>query len=122
MARDMHFGAGLELFVWARELRKRMTPAEKLLWNKLKNGIYGYKFRRQHPILFFVADFYCHPARLVIEIDGGYHNAKEQHDYDEGRSHELQSLGIKVIRFSNSEVLSNSKKVINAIKDILRQK
>jgi len=66
-----------------------MTSSEKLLWDKLKGKqIYGLRFRRQQAIAFFIADFYCHEVRLVIEIDGEYHN--RQKDYDDGRSAEME--------------------------------
>lgn len=107
----MFFGASPSLFELAKELRNNMTFAEKQLWAKLsKNQINGLKFRRQHPINNFIADFYCHSAKLIIEVDGGIHNF--QKDYDKGRDYELNSLGLKVLRFSNEEVLNDLDKVL----------
>ena len=93
----IYFGAKPKILGHAKELRKDMTDAEKQLWQKLrKRQLQGFKFRRQHPLLQFVADFYCHEAKLVIEVDGGYHQTEEQKELDEGRTHELEQAGIKV--------------------------
>lgn len=105
-----------KLFDFARQNRQKQTQAEALLWQYLRNRqINNYKMRRQHPIGNFVVDFYCHELKLVIEVDGGYHLQKEQTDYDQGRSFELEELGIKVLRFKNDEVLNDINAVIMAI-------
>ena len=102
------------------QLRKTETEAEKLLWEKLKNNqLGGFKFRRQHPISLYIADFYCHRLKLIIEIDGGYHFTKEQIQKDEERTKILEFNGVNVIRFSNDEVLSNIDNVLNEIKKYL---
>ncbi len=117
----MYFGAKPETFEAARILRKNMTLSEKLLWEKLKlKQICGVRFRRQHPIDFFIVDFYCHEARLVVEIDGEIHN--QRREYDDGRSAEMEKYFIKVIRFTNSEVESNIEWVINKIEDETRSR
>ena len=77
MKSTMFYGAGNLIFQKAQELRARMTQAETVLWNGLKMACPSVKFRRQHPISIYVVDFYCHSAKLVIEIDGGYHLAIE---------------------------------------------
>jgi very-short-patch-repair endonuclease len=101
--KPMYYGAKPETFEAAKILRKNMTLHERLLWDRLKmKKIRGARIRCQHPIDFFIADFYCHTARLVIEVDGKYHN--QQRDYDDGRCAELERYFIKVIRFTNSEV------------------
>ena len=106
--RDMYFGAGEEGKRLSQRLRRDMTPAEKELWWKLRNSnLFGAKFRRQHPIACFIADFYCHELKLVIEVDGGIHNNPENHEYDIGRTAELEKYGIAVIRFTNEQVLFN---------------
>jgi len=116
----IYFGANADTLQKASELRKNMTNSEKLLWEKIRNKqLNGYKFRRQHTISNFIADFYCHRVKLVIEIDGGYHNNEEQKEYDIGRTVELNELGITVIRFTNSEVENEIEKVIEAIKKYL---
>ena len=112
----MYYGARPVTFESAKILRKNMTLHEKLLWEKLKhNQICGARFRSQHPIDFFIVDFYCHAARLVIEVDGMHHS--EQKDYDDGRSAEMEKYFIKVIRFSNSEVENNIEDVVNEIEN-----
>ena len=73
------------------------------------------RFRRQHPINKYIADFYCHPIRLVVEVDGGIHGLKEQKDYDIGREEDLNELGIKVIRFSNNDIENNLSGVLSGI-------
>ena len=85
-----------------------MTDAEHVVWDCLRNRrLNNFKFRRQHPLGDFVADFFCLECNLVIEVDGDYHNTIEQAQYDEGRTYELNELKVKVIRFTNREVLSN---------------
>ncbi len=114
--REMFFGASPEIFRRARDLRDNPTPAEKVLWKCLSRGQLGVKFRRQHPISDFIADFYCHHAKLVIELDGSIHDEEEQSDYDKGRTYELEALGLTVIRFQNEEVMSDLDVVLNQIK------
>ena len=83
----MFKGAPSANFSKAENLRNRMTDAEKLLWEKLKkNQFQGYKFRRQHPVHLFIVDFYCHKLKMVIEIDGKYHETTEQKKLDTERS------------------------------------
>lgn len=110
----MFYGANPEIFVKAKELRENMTEAEKILWSRLNNKQLGKRFKPQHPISIFIVDFYCHSKKLVIEIDGGYH--KTQFEYDKGRTSELEHFGIKVIRFTNEEVLNDIDKVLDVIK------
>ncbi len=100
---NMFYGASPDLFSKAKQLRENMTLHEEILWERLRKNKMGFKFRPQHPIDIFIADFYCHPLKLVIEIDGKNHQFKM--DYDNGRTEELKSYGIAVIRFSNDEVL-----------------
>ena len=98
----------------SRELRKNLTPAERKLWNVLRNRNLGnFKFRRQHPIGSFIADFYCAEVKLVIEVDGGIHAF--QKEYDEMRTAWLEERGYHVVRFQNEEVLSNITQVANEI-------
>ena len=111
---SMFYGAKRDIFQKASELRENMTIAEKLLWSRLKSNQLGVRFKRQHPIDIFIADFYCHQYKLVVEVDGEYHN--EQLDYDEGRTAELQNLGITVIRFTNDEVMSDVDRVVEEIR------
>ena len=100
--------------VRARELRKQMTPAEHILWTRLRNRqLGGYKFRRQHPLGPYIADFYCAERRLVIELDGSVH--AEQQEYDEMRSGQFEEYGYQVIRFKNAEVESELEYVLMEI-------
>ena len=111
---DMFYGAKPAIFERAKLLRKNMTQAEKELWNRLNRNQLGVRFKTQHPIDIFIADFYCHVYKLVIELDGAIH--EQQIDYDEGRTAELDRFGIKVIRFTNQEVLTDMENVIAKIK------
>jgi very-short-patch-repair endonuclease len=114
--KPMYFGAKTVTIETAHILRRNMTTYECLLWEKLKmKQICGLRFRRQHPIDFFIADFYCHEAKLVVEIDGEIHLTRK--DYDIGRTAEMEKYGIKVIRFDNSEVFNNIKDVIKRIEN-----
>ena len=99
---------------YARELRKRQTEAESLLWYVLRGRrLCGLKFRRQYPIKQFIADFACLAEKLVVEIDGGYHDFV--YEGDTKRQCEIESAGWTVIRFSNDEVLSDVEAVAIAI-------
>jgi very-short-patch-repair endonuclease len=116
---NFYFGASMDLIAKARVLRKNMTPAESVLWNHLRRkALDGYRFRRQHPAGRFILDFYCHPLRLAIELDGSVHHLPEQAEYDVGRTAELERLGITVLRFRNEEILQNIDFVIDTIQSI----
>jgi very-short-patch-repair endonuclease len=119
--KTMYFRAKPVTLETARILRKRMTPCEILLWEKLKGKqLLGLRFRSQHPIDIFIADFYCHEARLVVEIDGEIHEG--QIEYDDGREAEIERYGIKIIRFTNDEVINNLDNVVNKIKSIVTER
>lgn len=113
-----------ELLEHAREMRKNETPAEDFMWNLLRNRRFlGYKFRRQHPVAQkYILDFFCDELRLGLELDGDYHSSQDQKEYDEGRTYELTELGIKIIRFSNQEVLWETEKVLETIRDFATTK
>lgn len=102
---NMFFGAHQIIFQNARELRNRETDAEKLLWGYLNGNQLGCRFRRQHPISNYIADFYCHKYQLIIELDGSIHNLSDILNNDKLRQEELETLGLKVLRFTNDEVL-----------------
>jgi len=97
----------------AKEMRSNMTPSEKLLWEELRGGRSGLKFRRQHIIDRFIVDFVCLSAGIVIEVDGEIHN--DQKEYDEGRTVELNQNGFQVVRFTNEEVNSDLHSVVEQI-------
>ncbi len=105
-------------FETARDLRKRSTVAEDAFWQIVRNRRFlDLKFKRQFPIefdyenhkRFFITDFYCYDKKLVVEIDGGIHES--QKEYDELRDEIMNILGLKIIRFSNIEVLNNLEKI-----------
>jgi very-short-patch-repair endonuclease len=98
----------------ARELRQEGTPPEELLWMALRNGqIAGLKFRRQHPIGKYVADFYCHSAGLVVEIDGMSH--VDRHEEDQERIALLEKQGLKVLLVTNQDVTNDLDAVTRGI-------
>jgi len=112
----MFYGALPILFELAKELRNNQTEAEIFLWENLGHlHELNVRFKRQHPISYFIADFYCHKAKLIIEVDGGYHNIPEQYLYDKNRDSELENLGLKVIRFTNKQVLYDIERTLNVI-------
>jgi very-short-patch-repair endonuclease len=97
-------------------LRDNETRSEKILWSYLsKNQRLGFRFKRQHPVGTFVADFYCHKANLVVEVDGRVHNEKEQRQRDQGRNYMMMELGLKVLRFSNEQVENDIDSVLKEI-------
>jgi very-short-patch-repair endonuclease len=90
----------------AKDLRKQSTPAEALLWQALRDKqLDGVKFHRQRPFTRYVLDFYAPSVKLVIEVDGGVHETLEQKNYDQIRTDFLKENGLKVIRFTNEQVL-----------------
>ena len=110
----------------ARTLRKRSTEAEALFWNVVRDRRFeGYKFLRQHTIPFkldgqrrlFVADFYCFELRLVVEIDGGVH--EQQAEYDELRTYIINTLGMRVVRFRNEDILQRLKETLGKLKRVI---
>ena len=112
----LHLNAQRGTMRFAKDLRREMTKAEEALWKALKNRqLGGIKFRRQHPIHWYVADFYCHEKRLIVEVDGGIHLKKDIREHDDNRSAELDRLGITVLRFTNDEVLNHMSDVLQKI-------
>ena len=98
----------------SRNLRNRSTLSEVLLWKHLRAGqMKGLQFNRQKPLGHFIADFYCKPLNLVIEIDGSSHEGKEQYDAD--RDTELQKLGLTVLHIADQEVKQNMCEVLMRI-------
>jgi len=100
----------------ARALRKNSTDAERILWSELRDHrLNGAGFRRQVPIQNFVADFTCHAAKLVIELDGGQHFSDQAEQADDARSAAIEAQGFKVLRFSNHDVMTNRAGVLETI-------
>ena len=101
----------------ARSLRRHMTLAEQTLWDALRDRrCNGLKFRRQQVIEGFIADFFCHSAKLVVEVDGAVHQDAEQQKSDCHRRAVFESRGLKEIRFTNEDVLGNLDAVLDSIK------
>ena len=104
----------------ARELRKKQTPAEALLWELLRNRqLLGFKFRRQHQFGDYIADFYCHDAQLVIECDGSALNPNEAWHHDQQRDAYMIAQGLRVLRFTNERVLRDTEGVLREIASCL---
>jgi cyclase len=121
----MHYGATMETFQIAERLRREMTAAEKILWERVCKNQLGVRIRRQHPIWKFIADFYCHEVKLVIEIDGGIHLHSENKEYDISRDIILKEFQIGILRFTNDEINNEPDLVIEKIKrtiELLKQK
>lgn len=113
---DMNYGATAYTFKKAEGLRKRMTKAERLLWEELRNKKFqSLKFRRQNPISRFIVDFYCHQLKLVVELDGEIHQRKNVRENDKIREGELVEFGLTVIRFGNEEVLNDTSEVLKKL-------
>ncbi len=89
----------------AKELRREMTPAEKILWEELRANKLGVRFRRQQVIQGFIVDFYCHKAGLVVEVDGDVHDLQKEED--ERREKALSEMGLRIVRFGNDEVMGS---------------
>ncbi|MBS4064492.1 MAG: DUF559 domain-containing protein [Chitinophagaceae bacterium] len=128
----MFRGASHLVFELAKDLRRNMTDAEKLLWNYLKAGVLGVKFRGQHPIGIYIVDFYCHKLKLIIEVDGSIHNVKEVKEKDIIREKFLKEQGCVIERFSNErvfkeldtvldEINSTVEKLLNSSKELSKQ-
>ena len=100
----------------ARELRRDMTPTEKLLWQELRANKLGVHFRRQQVIAGFIVDFYCHKAALVVEVDGDIHDLQKEDDAKRDKA--LSEMGLKIVRFRNDEILNSLPIVVKRIKEL----
>jgi len=111
-----YFNYGKNLKAISRQLRENTTDAERLLWSKIRRKqVKNYQFFRQKPIGKYVVDFYCKEARLVIEVDGGQHYEDKNMEEDKKRDKFLKSFGLRVIRFTNLDILKNISNVVNKI-------
>jgi very-short-patch-repair endonuclease len=111
----MFYGAKPVTFERARLMRENMTDGELALWARLKQNQLGVRFKPQHPVAFFIVDFYCHELQLALEVDGPIHAFQRQ--YDESRSDEIQKYGIQVLRFTDYQVKNDLEKVIEIIRN-----
>ena len=117
----MFYKADPLIFSKARELRKRLTPSEQTFWLRLKQNFPEYKFRKQHPISIYIADFYCHKLKLVIEIDGPIHNSEEAKLNDEKRQKDLENLNLTMIRFTNEQIKNEIESVFEIISSTIEK-
>jgi len=101
----------------AKELRREMAPAEKILWEELRANKLEVHFRRQQVIAGFIVDFYCHKAALVIEVDGDIHDL--QQDEDARREKALREMGLRIVRFRNDEVVKSLSAVVGKIRKLI---
>jgi cyclase len=115
MEQNIFFGASKIIFENAKELRKNMTHAERILWGYLKTKPNGFKFRRQHPLGIYIADFYCHKLKLVLEVDGSVHDNEEVKQNDEVRQKLIEEDGLTVMRFKNQEILNDIQNVLKQL-------
>lgn len=113
----MHAGATPDKFAFTALLRENQTPQEGKLWNFLRTKPNGFKFRRQHSFEDYILDFYCHRAKLVIELDGKQHRSNME--YDDDRTAIIEEFGLKVIRFENAEIDSNFEAIKTKIVEFL---
>jgi very-short-patch-repair endonuclease len=104
MKSNMHFGASPVIFGNAKKLRHSQTSSEQQIWAFLRVLPNEFRFRRQHPMMNYIADFYCHSLKLVIEVDGGIHNAREQTRKDTIRDQQMQNEGVFVLRITNDSI------------------
>jgi len=113
---NMYYGSDYITKQKSKLLRSNLTRAEERLWGFLRNRQLTFKFRRQHSIGIYIADFYCHELKLVIEIDGDIHSENHQKIWDNGRTNDFRTLGIEEIRFGNEDVMKNIEMVLTQIK------
>ena len=103
----------------AKELRREMTPAEKLLWQEIRANKLGVRFRRQQVIQGFIVDFYCHQVGLVIEVDGDVHDLQKEED--ERWEKVLREMGLRIVRFGNDEVVKRLSAVVGKIREFVEK-
>ncbi len=118
-----HIAYSKSLLPKARELRNQLTPPEKQFWNTLREMSFykEIRFNRQKPVGEYIVDFYCHEYGLVIEIDGDTHGQKETQIKDQKRTAFLESKGLRVIRFTNPEVLHNIDGIMESLESLLNE-
>ena len=104
----------------AKALRRQMTKEEAKLWYQFLR-LYKPRFHRQYVVGNYIADFYCHQAKLVVELDGSQHCTPEEKEYDQKRTEYMQSQGLTVIRFSNLDVMRQFRNVCEAVDMAVKQ-
>ena len=116
----MFYGAEPIIFELAKKLRNNVTHTEMILWRRLKEHFPELKFRRQHPILLYIVDFYCHSKKLILEIDGSIHDLEEVKSNDAIHQKNLEQLGLTVLRFTTDEVTSHMESILQKIEKSLK--
>jgi cyclase len=119
MEKKMFYGANKIIFENAKALRNNLTFEEMILWGRLKEYFPDYKFRRQHPISNYIAYFYCHKLKLIIEVDGSIHFLEKNIKLDEVRQKDIENFGIKVLRFTNEQIRNKVETVLGKISDFI---
>ena len=117
---SMFYGASPIIFELAKKLRNNVTATEMILWGRLKEHFPRLKFRRQHPVSIYIADFYCHSEKLIIELDGSIHNLEEVKSNDIIKQKDLENLGLRVIRFTNSDISNNLEVTLERIENNIK--
>jgi len=118
---DMFYGASSGIFSRAKALRSNQTLPEKILWSRLSKNQLGVKFRRQHPLLRYVVDFYCHSHKLIVEVDGEVHLLDDSRTRDKLRTEEIVENGLRLILFTNEDIFQRLEWVVAEIKSTLSQ-
>ena len=115
--KTMHLGAPPSTFRNAEFLRKNPTKAEEILWQKLrKNQMEGVRFRRQHPFVRYIPDFYAHAIKLVIEVDGEIHETEPVKFTDADRELNLKSHDLHILRYKNADIIDYEEDVVEDIR------
>ncbi|ENV64986.1 hypothetical protein F949_00380 [Acinetobacter junii NIPH 182] len=111
-----------QLLEFAKTMRTNATDAEHLIWQLLRaKRFMNLKFRRQHVIALYIVDFYCHELGLVIELDGSQHNTDDGRAYDFERTKFLEALGLKVVRYWNNDVFTNTELILEDLRILCLQ-
>ncbi len=110
----------LDMYKIARQMRRKMTTSERLMWERLRGRrLGGFKFLRQHVVRDSIADFYCHELRLIVEVDGEAHHSPIQQERDDERDFQLAAHGYRTVRVSNADVITDLDAVCKNLLDII---
>jgi imidazole glycerol-phosphate synthase subunit HisF len=119
MKKSMFYESSPIIFANARKLRDEPTSSEIIFWSLLKQHFSNFRFKRQHPISRYIADFYCHKLNLVIEIDGSIHDTEEVKNNDKLREEFLETLNLIIVGFTSDEVCKNGESVVKKLKELI---
>jgi cyclase len=119
MKKSMFYESSPISFANAKKLRNEPTSSEIIFWSLLKQHFSNFRFKRQHPISQYIADFYCHKLKLVIEIDGSIHQTEEVKNNDKLRDDFLQTLDLKIMRFTNEEVCTDGDGIVEKLNRVI---